>query len=225
MNRLQLFAEVLADCNREDKADRLPGWLASAEFRINNKLRDQRMVQRAVLEITEMVFPVPPDLIAPKSMSIRVASVTPGSPGDIVGGALYIAADMLDNGLADPAVYEPRGPRFFTMRGRSIELGNWNLAGEYQVDLWYYANLPVLDSDTSTNWLLTVAPHIYKDAMLHFAFLHLQEFDTSDRCLVRMSAELDFLNEQNKELLQGSGPLIQRPTPGFGGSTRRRRLR
>lgn len=217
MDRAGLFTAVLEDTNREDKADRLPEWLASAEFRINLALRDERMIKRAVLEITETTFPVPPDFIAPKgNLSIRKHLSDPIRPGEVVGALAYFPSDQIDNGLANPSSAFPRPPRWFTKRGRNIELGGWNSPGPFQIDMWYYAELPKLTADDSTNWLMEKAPHVYKDAMLHFAFLHLQEFDTADRCLMRMTAEIQFMNDKAEENKHGDGPLIMRPRQGFG---------
>lgn len=224
MNREELFAAVAADLNREDKMDRLPQWLESAEFRINAALRDERMVKRAVLEITETTFPVPPDFIEPQTTTIRHHITDPVRPGEVVGAAKYMPPDQIDDGWSTPLPNAPRGPLWYTMRGRNFELGNWNAEGPFQVDLWYYANLMKLVEPTDTNFLLTIAPHIYVDAMSHFGFRHLQEFDNADRCLVSMTAEIQFLNDKN-EATKFKGPLIARPTRGFGASPRSRRSR
>lgn len=219
MNRQELFAEVLIDLNREDKADRLPGWLTSAEFRINQMLRVEDMVRNSLLEITELRFPVPPNYLAPFSLSIRRASGTVGIPGEKVGTALYVPPAQMDN---DPSAFIRNNPYWFTVRGNFVELGGWRNPGPFQVDLFYYAELDKLPNPTSTNFLLATAPHVYKDGMLHFGFRHLQEPQAANDHLTTMAAEIQAMNNRAEETKHGAGPLIARPIRSYGTGRRRR---
>lgn len=224
MNRAELFTEVMADLNREDKADRLPGWLESAEFLINENLRDERMVKHAVLPITETEFPFPPDMQAPKgNISVRSGS-DPANPGPVLASLYYMPSDEIDNGLGNPAYFElPRGPLWYTVRGRNVILGGWTKPGPFLADLWYYGDLMKLENDTDENWLSKIAGHIYKNLMLAFGFRHLQEFDTADRFQMQAMGEIQAINDRNEAKKYGDGPLIKRPVQGFGQNRFRRR--
>lgn len=224
MDRKQLFTEVLADLNRDDKADRLPGWLENAEFLINENLRDDRMLKHAVLQVTERVFPVPPNFVAANgNLSIRSGS-DPAKPGPILHTLYYFPEDELNNGQANPRPGVPaRGPLWYTTKGRFIELAGWNAEGPYLVDMWYYGELDKLPDDNSSNWLLDRASHIYKNLMLAFGFRHLQEFDTSDRYQMLGMGEIQALNDRNEEKKIAKGPLMMRPTQGFGARANWRR--
>lgn len=223
MDRAELFRNVLAEINRKDKGEFLPEWLATTHFRINEALRHEKMVRHSMMPVTERIFPMPPDFIEIKGdISIRGGSV-PQSPGPVLGSLYYMPSDQVHAGLSNPGPYAfPRGPLWFTTRGNMIELGGWNKPGPFLVDLWYYAKLPELKADTDTNWLLTDAPHIYKDGMAALGFRHLKEYDISDRMLATMLGEIQGMNDHTQTRAQGTGPLIQRSTRGFGANVRRR---
>lgn len=214
--RAQIFADVLADINREDKADRLPGWLSDAENIINQSLRVEQMLTRATLDLSEMVFKVPPDFLAPKSITVRS-----GVTGDTVLGTPknplnYIPADQLENGWATPV--EPGiNPRWYTIRGHEIEMGGWTAPGPFQIDMRYYGRIPPLSLDTSSNWLSIEHTTLYKNAMKHFAFQHLQEFAVADRFMGLAVAQIQEMNDKNDEKKYGAGPLIARPARRIGG--------
>lgn len=217
MTRAELFASVLDDLNREDKANKCPEWLASAASRINMFLRDERMVKRAIMPITETLFALPPDYLQQKSIALRNGTLTtPITPGSHAGGLQYIPADDLDSGIAR-LPFPATKPVWYTIRGREIELGAWNGSNPYQVDLFYYAELPVLSQDTDTNWLLTKYPQIYKNAMLHFGFNHLLEYDTASGFMSSVMAEIQTLNDNAEKEKYGSGPLVMSAPRRIGG--------
>jgi hypothetical protein len=217
LTRDEIFADVLADLNREDKADRLPGWLKATEMRINLSLRDERMVKRALLPITGYIFPYPLDFQQAKSLTIRQhIAGPPVAAGAVVAEAKYVPPDHISDGYVAPSAAYPRGPVWFTTRGRNVELGNWNLDGTYQAELWYYANLDKLTEGTDTNWLTELAPHIYKLGMVHFGFQHLLEPGNATTKLQEFAAEIQFLNQQNEKVLTPTGPLLMRPVRGYG---------
>lgn len=222
MDRQELFRQVLSDLNRLDKGDMLPGWLESAEFIIHENLRHERMVKHAVLPVTETVFPVPPNFIdAHGNISIRAGS-DPTSPGPILASLRYMPSDQVDDKEGEPDAWDPRGPLWYTLKGRNIVLAGWNKSGPFLVDMWYYGKLDKLPNDTSSNWLLDEANHIYKDAMLYFGFRHLQEFDTADRHLASAVGFISKMNDNAEKRKAGSGALIARPVRGFGSNVRRR---
>lgn len=208
MNRAELFTSVTRDLNRRDKTDFLPEWLISAEFRINQSLRVEEMVKHVTLPLTEMRFPVPPDFLKEKTIKIT-------SGGASIGRFVYVPADQLDAGLAPPRV--PGGPRFYTMRGRFIEIEPYGLNATYVVDMWYYAELSKLLADEDTNFLSTKAPHIYIMAIKHFGYRNMQEFERADAEMMQCLSEMELMNQKAMETLAGSGPLIMRPPKRLGG--------
>jgi len=210
MNRAELFEAVSYELNRDDKVAKYPEWLTSAEFRINTALRMEEMVRHAELAVTERRFPYPPDFLEGKTLTIESEP-----DGTSIGRFVYVPADQLDAGLV-PAM-PPRGPRYYTVRGRFIELEPWNLSGTYTADLWYYAKLPKLLQDTDTNFLLTDAPHIYVRAVAYFGYLDLKEVENANRTLSEVVGEIELLNQTAERLKAGTGPLIARPPKRLGG--------
>jgi hypothetical protein len=219
MTRDELYAAVRDDLNYgSGKDSRFPEWLASAEHLINTQMRVEEMVKHAALPITEMRFPVPPDYLAPKTLSMAKQTNTDGliGVGAKTGSFVYIPPDQLDRGL-DISNDLPRAPGFYTVRGRYIELHKWTLDGDYITDMWYYAELPKFASGTSTNWLLTKAPHIYRLCMSSFGYDSYQEFDRGDALRARVAAEIMFMNDQSAQTQAAPGPLIMRPPRRLGG--------
>jgi hypothetical protein len=221
MTRADIFAQVLSDINREDKADLLPGWLVSAESRINLALRDERMVKHAILPIEDYVFPLPADFLEHKSIELRQGVDGPVAPGARLGPLKYIPSDQLDQGKAE-LPYPGVRPAWFTVRGKQIEIGAWNKpivagAAGFQIDMWYYAKLAALVVDESSNWFSDDFPHIYQDMIKFFAYRNLQEYDTADKHLAMATTEIGIINDASKKMQQGSGPLIMRPARRIGG--------
>jgi len=218
----ELFRDVRADLNRMDKDTFFPQWLRAAEYRINNVLRDRRMVTRAILPITETTFPVPEDFLEAESMSIQSAAFG-NVPGEKRGTLQYVPTEMVDDDVDTwRPFYNSQHPRFFTTHGRFIELVRWQAPAEinFQIQLYYFAELPKLNPEveTSTNWFLDKAPHIYKNAMLHFGFLHLEEPETARNYLEMAAGEIEAINAISENMKHGTGPLImRRPATRMGG--------
>lgn len=217
MTRAELFAQVADEINRKDKTDRIPGWLSSAEFRINNLLRDRRMVQRAILPLDSGYFTTPSDFLEAESLSVQHRNLVDDTlqPGGRIGTPKYVSADVYDDTPAD-YVCTPAFPKWFTTRGAYIELVGWISTQPIQAQLFYYAKLPKLTADVSTNWLLDEAPHIYVYAIAALAFQHLEEYDTAQRHLEMVSAECQAMNDRTQEMKTLSGPLIKQRAPAIG---------
>lgn len=221
MNRGELYTSVLSSLNRDDEPpERLDEWLVSATFRINQLLRANEQVIPATLPVTETLFPVPDNFLEYKSLSILSGVSTDTATAQLTGNTLgelqFFPAVDVDGGRL-PTFYPNNRPRWFTQRGRFIELGPWVGDTAYTVRLWYYAELPVLREATDTNWLLSKAFHIYKNAMLHFGHNHYLEFDTASGYMGSVMAECQQMNENAKMAQYGAGPLIMAPARKLGG--------
>lgn len=214
MDRAGLFAEVAKELNRQDKLEFLPSWLTSTEFRVNQLLRDRRMIERAILRVDTNEFPVPDDFLETESLSIQDGSLFPAFGAKASGALFYTPPDQLDS---DPKAFVTESPHWFTVRGRYMELAGWRVSTPFQVRLFYYAELRPLLNDDSTNWLLEKAPHIYRHGMLHFGFQHLEEYDVANNFLTTMVTEIQGINEIAKATKHGNGPLIMRPSQKLGG--------
>lgn len=222
MDKAQLFKDVASDINRLDKGALMESWLSSAEFLINETLRDDRMIKHSVLPITERNFPAPPNFLeAQGTLSIRLGS-DPTAPGEVVTTLKYMPPDQTGDGWGNPDPWHPRGPLWYTVRGREYQLTGWNIDQPYLVDLWYFGVIDKLPNDNSSNWLLDYAPHVYREAMKHFAYINLEEFELSDRSLGNMSGAISVLNNNTEKRKTSGGPLIQRGTRSFGANLRRR---
>lgn len=213
MDRKTLFEDVAFDLNRMDKARFMPSWLRSAEMRINQILRVGDMVKRGLLEVTERNFAAPPDFLAIESFSVQ-GGTSPLAIGNAAGALLYAPAADVDSDVSGQ--YRTLKPRYFTRRGNFFELMRWNSGEAFQLQLYYFASLPPLTKDESTSWLLEKAPHIYKNAMLHFGFLHLEESGTAADYMAMVANEIAGMNEVYTAEKTSAGPLIPRPVPRSG---------
>lgn len=219
--RGEMIANILSDTNREDKLSFMSSWFRAAEARINLALRDERMVKHAINPLEDYVFPLPPDFVAHKTISLRKGVEGVTQPGERAGTLRYFPSDTLDAGTVE-LPYPGNKPSWFTTRGRQIEIGTWNAplqlgVNGYQIDMWYYAELVPLVEDGDTNWFSEKYPHVYEDMVKYFAYRNLQEYDTADKHLVMATTEIGILNEASKAMQHGEGPLIQRPARRMGG--------
>lgn len=216
MTRAELLALAAEEINRQDKTSKLPGWLASAEFRINNLLRDRRMVQRALLPIpADGYFTTPNDFLEADSLAIQNYNLVNGflKPGSKIGTPRYVSAEAVDE---NPDGYVTPFPGWFTTRGQFIELVGWSSPKPIQAQLFYFAKLPKLINDTDTNWLLEEAPHIYVNAIAHFGFKHLEEDERATMLLQEVAAELQAMTDRSAEMKTLAGPLIAQRAPAYG---------
>lgn len=209
-NRADFIADICSEINRKSDQARAQAvnWVRRATSRLNQDLRVKEMLSHAVRPISGPRFPVPDGFL-----KVRSLRVTAGNGADYYGaskGALaYAPPDTMSEQAARMATAQY--PGFYTNHGREIEMAPWRLSGNYQADLWYYARIPELTTDTSTNVILEANYDLYLDAALVHAFAWTQETDQSMSKAAMVQATIAKLNEMHEMERYGDGALIVPP--------------
>lgn len=162
-DRASLIEAATDYMDRPDLEPEIPGFIALAEARFNHALRAREMEQSAV--------------IAPAASSGAI-------PGDFLE---WVAVTWEGDGRkARPAFTEsnspeatyrhrPGGdPQYFTVQGDTLAMVP---AKAGKITLAYYAGVPALTEDASTNWLITKAPDAYLYATIAEAYLYMKAPD------------------------------------------------
>lgn len=211
MNRGELRTAALDALNRKSLTTVANTWITSATTRINTTLRHRAMLAHKVLPVTGRVFAAPADFIEAETARLNRE---PGG-GEIVTGApvgeLVYAPPSEITGMAANASRASLAPKYFTTHGLQFELAPWRAEREYQMDLWYYRKLSLLNVDSATNFFLTEFPHVYLNAVMAFGHRFLLEHDTALGYEAIFGAEIQAINDAEAAAKHGNGPLIVRP--------------
>lgn len=198
-------------------AEELDAWVDSATARLNRSLRISEMLTHRILPLTGASFSAPSDFLEPREL--RVATNPDGAValGSVRGPLIYSPPSE----MAAYANAEYRGgelPGYFTTRGTEIEIIPWAVpSGDYQVSLWYFAKIPALTTDVSTNVILENYQDLYLSAALiygHRFFLETESSVLKDGLVAQECAEL---NDRFKDAKYGDGPLVARAPRKMGG--------
>lgn len=188
--------------NRDDLTAVIPTFISLAEAEFNRRLRTQRMLSRAVADVSAEYEDLPPDFLQMRSLHVR--SVPPQRL------EFLTPANFLDLACAG----EAGQPRFFTILGAQFRLAPIPTAAT--VEMAYYAKIAALSDDAPANWLLDVAPELY----LHMALAHASPYIRDDQRAAgwRQLAEgqITEIAEADKRAAFNAGPLTIRsagPTP------------
>lgn len=169
--------------NREDLTATVPTFIALAEASLNRDIRHWRMQSRSTADLDAQYSAVPSDWMETIRFSLTgdgVKRLEPISHADLASRrANYISGR----------------PRFFAMTDGQFELLP-TPDGTYASELVYYARLPALSDEATTNWLLTYHP----DAYLYGALVHSAPYLADDtRSVVWASfykAAIDAINTE-----------------------------
>lgn len=196
---------------RSDLDSRIPEFIALFEAKANRELRCPQMEKRSYTSVdTDNTAPefisLPGDFQTMRRL--RLSGVT-GKPR--LANVSGQQADMLRYSMANASGQ----PEFFTIVGNELELIP-TPGQDYELEMVYRANLDPLDSDTASNWLLTLAP----DAYLYGALLEAAPYMKDDSRIAVWAAGLttvfDGLNRLGMEQSYMSGPMsvrIEGPVP------------
>jgi hypothetical protein len=149
--------------NRGDVEQSIPTFISLAEAKFNRRIRDYRMVKRANAEIDTPYFIVPTDW--QENIRFQI-NTTPIITLEYVTPDQAAEEKRLNSGAASPA--------FFTMVGDQFQIVP-SPDGAYEAELTYYAKIPALSDENTSNWLLDVAPDMYLYASLMEAAPYLEE--------------------------------------------------
>ncbi|TNC10841.1 hypothetical protein FF100_22075 [Methylobacterium terricola] len=203
-----LVEAIAEEINREDLSATIPAWIRMAEAHIAQNLRVREMVRRQHITASDGFVTLPTDFREMKSVRIDTGSGRPRT--------LFMATE---DSISDPrkAGTWANHPMYFTIVGSEIELSPFPNGFTCDVQMTYFADLPVLDLVTanSTTWLLKKAPHLYFYAALQHSAPYIME---DARLMMWQQLTQDAIGSLNKEydesIHSGSTPIAPMKTIG-----------
>lgn len=136
--------------NKPDADQTVPSLISLAESDINRGLRHWKMQKRSVAEIDSQYSAVPSDWIE----TVRFYTTDGGTnPLELISQAELIDRKALAHNTAGR-------PQFYAMTGGQFEF--YPVPDDtYNAELVYFATVPALSDENTSNWLLTEAPDVY----------------------------------------------------------------
>lgn len=199
--------EYLARDNDTTLIARIPTFIQLAEAKFNRNLYVRQMEARSTATVdtssTEPEFiSLPSDFQSMRR--IRLSSVT-GKPQLTfkVGAALDEYRSGISNATGQPV--------YFSIMGTEMELCP-TPASAYTLEMVYRATIPPLATNTSGNWLLTLAPDVY----LYGALLESAPYIKDDNRIqvwgLGVTTALDGLIKMGMTSTFNAGPLVVLPS-------------
>ncbi len=145
-----LQTAIAAWLMRDDLTDNIPDFITLCENRCNRRIRVREMETTVVLTPAldsttgDAVCDLPEDYIEARRVVVNTSPVSILTP---------ISLDMAADNFSTPGY-----PFHYTVSGASLLIFP---ANETTVSLTYYAAIPPLALDNTSNWLLAKAPEIY----------------------------------------------------------------
>jgi hypothetical protein len=182
--------------NRADLTSQIETFIQFAEADMNTRLRCREQIVRAEATSSAEYVQLPADWLEAINLHI-------------VGGQQplrYITLDEADI-VNKEQIYV--GPHYYSLMNGAIEIVPAP-AEDIDIEMIYYAKIPALSDQNTTNWLLTKAPDVY----LYGALTHAAPFLMDDQRIpvfaqIYLTRTQALIDESQKSLHSGS-PLIAR---------------
>jgi hypothetical protein len=182
--------------NRADLTSQIETFIQFAEADMNTRLRCREQIVRAEATSSAEYVQLPADWLEAINLHI-------------VGGQQplrYITLDEADI-VNKEQLYV--GPHYYSLMNGAIEIVP-EPAEDIDIEMIYYAKIPALSDQNTTNWLLTKAPDVY----LYGALTHAAPFLMDDQRIpvfaqIYLTRTQALIDESQKSLHSGS-PLIAR---------------
>jgi hypothetical protein len=195
-NYSTLQAAIADYLNRADLTSQIQNFIQFAEADLNTRLRCREQIVRAEATSSAEFVQLPADWLEAINLHI-------------VGGQQplrYITLDEADI-VNKEQIYT--GPHFYSLMNGAIEIVP-EPADDIDIEMIYYAKIPALSDQNTTNWLLTKAPDVY----LYGALTHAAPFLMDDQRIpvfaqIYLTRTQALIDESQKSLHSGS-PLIAR---------------
>ncbi len=195
-NYSTLQAAIADYLNRADLTSQIQNFIQFAEADLNTRLRCREQIVRAEATSSAEYVQLPADWLE----AINLHIVDGQQP------LRYITLDEADI-VNKEQTYT--GPHFYSLMNGAIEIIP-PPAEDIDIELIYYAKIPALSDQNTTNWLLTKAPDVY----LYGALTHAAPFLMDDQRIpvfaqIYLTRTQALIDESQKSLHSGS-PLIAR---------------
>ena len=182
--------------NRADLTSQIQNFIQFAEADLNTRLRCREQIVRAEATSSAEFVQLPSDWLEAINLHI-------------VGGQQplrYITLDEADI-VNKEQIYT--GPHYYSLMNGAIEIVP-EPAEDIDIEMIYYAKIPALSDQATTNWLLTKAPDVY----LYGALTHAAPFLMDDQRIPVFGqiylARVQALQEESQKSLHSGSPLIAR---------------
>lgn len=137
--------------NRSDLTSVIPDFITLAEAQFNRTIRHRRMVERATATLDSEYSAMPADWLESIRYQINTNPIT------------VMEFVSPDQAAQLKGAYSTSGkPIFYSQIGQQFQVIPAPDSGSaYTGELTYYAKIPALTAQSTTNWLLTDSPDIY----------------------------------------------------------------
>ena len=195
-NYTTLQSTIADYLNRADLNSQIQTFIQMAEADMNTRLRTREMITRAEATSSAEYVQLPADWLEAINLHIvdgkqPLRFVTLDEADRIIKEQIYtqVAAFSLMNGAIE--LVPPPG-------------------ADVDIEMIYYAKIPTLSAQQTTNWLLTKAPDVY----LYGSLLHAQPFLMDDQRMpvfaTLYNSRIEALNEESMKSTHSGSPLIAR---------------
>ena len=195
-NYTTLQSTIADYLNRADLNSQIQTFIQMAEADMNTRLRTREMIVRAEATSSAEYVQLPADWLEAINLHIvdgkqPLRFVTLDEADRIIKEQIYtqVAAFSLMNGAIE--LVPPPGD-------------------DVDIEMIYYAKIPTLSAQQTTNWLLTKAPDVY----LYGSLLHAQPFLMDDQRMpvfaTLYNSRIEALNEESMKSTHSGSPLIAR---------------
>lgn len=195
-NYSTLQAAIADYLNRADLTSQIQNFIQFAEADLNTRLRCREQIVRSEATSSAEFVQLPADWLEAINLHI-------------VGGQQplrYITLDEADI-VNKEQIYT--GPHYYSLMNGAIEIVP-EPAEDIDIEMIYYAKIPALSDQATTNWLLTKAPDVY----LYGALTHAAPFLMDDQRIPVFGqiylARVQALQEESQKSLHSGSPLIAR---------------
>ena len=187
--------------NRDDLAATIPTFISLAEADMGRKLRHWRMEKRSTAQLDTQYSAIPAGFL-----EIIRFQVTSGNTRPL---ELISQSELLDRKAK--SLNTSGRPSFYAFTAGEIEIYPVP-DGSYDVELYYYAEIPDLSDSNTSNWVLDN----YRDAYLYGSLVHSAPYLQDDSRITVWAAlyknAIDAINAESER-------------SKFGGSGRRMKIR
>lgn len=191
---------------RPDLEPHIPTFIRLAEAQFDRVLRTKEMMDRAQADATEQYIPLPPDWLQAKNVQRQ-------TDGKALSFMTLEELDAYRWKLTNKEIPPPSGPEYYAYMGDTIEFAPSPSTGQpVTIEMAYYRQIPKLDSENTTNWLLRKHPDVY----LYGALTHTAPFLKDDE---RVAVWQQFRDNAIMELNSSEA------TARYSGSTMTRPIR
>lgn len=193
MDYAQLKSDIADWLMREDMTDVIPSLIHLAEARLNRTLRMRQMVKRATSELNGQYLSLPGDWLEARNVQLNLAEVRPLE---------FVTLQQADYYRT---LYTGK-PWAYSIAGKEMEVIPTVDDGT-EIEMAYYAKIPVLSDSNTTNWLLDEWPDLYLYGTLAHSAPYLKEDERVQTWAALYDRALDEAVRANMSAEYSGGPL------------------